>query len=116
MTKYSTSAKNSDPLDLLTNLTIPRFKVRYHDSPWFFPVNMAGPITDMSSVIFQGLGALEGKFPKTTSDCQDWLIFDKTRLQLSTAAQLDRLPAGSELIFVPVAVARPVKVNTSEPR
>ena len=105
----STSAHNSDPREILASLNAPRFKVRYHDSPWFFPVDIKERITDLSAVIYQGLGALDGDFPESSVESRNWLIFDKNHLHVPTAEVLDHLPAGSELIFVPQSVARPPK-------
>jgi hypothetical protein len=105
---YSGSADNSDAINnLLTSFTAPRFKVRYHDSPWLFPVTLPGPISNMSTVILEGLGALDGQHPENDSICNNWLVFDKHKLHLPTPEALDRLPMGSELIFVPSTIARP---------
>jgi hypothetical protein len=66
-------------------------------------------ITEVSTVIYRGLGALDGEFPKSEAVSTNWLIFDRNCLHIPNAEDLDRLPPGSGLIFVPARVARPPK-------
>jgi len=88
--------------------TTPRFKVRFWDSKYFFPLEVQGQITDFQMFVYLGLEKIYGEFPAIT-ECEEFMLFDRDYLHIPTAEVLDALPNGSEIIFVPAWVGRPTQ-------
>jgi hypothetical protein len=106
LTYCNSSSAKSDPPDPFASFHFPRFKVRYYDIDYFFPINPTGGIGSVETVILQGLSAIEGKVPTSAAEAENWLLFDKSRLHVADQGTLERMPAGSELILVPKSVVR----------
>ena len=71
--------------DPFASFHFPRFKVRYYDIDYFFPINPTGGIGSVETVILQGLSAIEGKVPTSAAEAENWLLFDKSRLHVATS-------------------------------
>jgi hypothetical protein len=100
-TYCNSSGAKSDAPDPFASFHSPRFKVRYYDIDYFFPVNPGGRIESVETVILQGLSAIEGMVPTSAAEAANWLLFDKGRLHVADQETLERMPAGSEDILVP---------------
>ena len=91
----------SDPLsEFMADMAAPSFKVRYDDSRYFYPVHLPSPIPNISSIIDLAITKLYGSRPQSATEYQDWMLFDREYCHIESVTDLNRLPAGSELVMV----------------
>jgi hypothetical protein len=84
----------------MAEIAAPSFKVRYDDSRYFYPLQIATPVTQMSTVIDLAISKLYGSRPQSTTEYQDWMLFDREYCHIESPTDLNRLPTGSEIVMV----------------
>jgi len=81
-------------------MAAPSFKVPYDDSRYFYPLHVPSRITNISSIIDLAITKLCGSRPQSATEHQEWMLFDREYCHIESATDLDRLPAGSEIVMV----------------